>query len=521
MGAGVPSGLQNQFEGLGASWVGSIPTYSRHLYLWQEGFDMDNKQELLKQLPKVDEVLSDQRLSVFFEDTARELVVEAVREEIDRIRQRILQGSETDDQQNQTVASIDDYESILKNAMSRIKVKRQKSLRKVINGTGTIVHTNLGRAKLSEETLRCVAEVASHYSTLEYDLQRGARGSRHDHTEKLLSKILGTEAAMAVNNNAAATLLCLSALADGKDVIVSRGELVEIGGSFRIPEIMKQGGARLVEVGTTNKTKIADYRNAIVEGQTGILLKVHTSNYKIMGFTAEASLTELVELGREKGVPVVYDMGSGLMVDLQQYGVDEPTVPASLNTGIDVILFSGDKLLGGPQAGIIAGKKEYIERMKQHPLARVVRLDKMTLAALEATFREYLDPEQAKERIPVLSMVTQSPDQMKDRAERFLEMILQRTDAYVATVIASEGQVGGGSTPNQFLPGFAVAIVGKEQSPDRIERSLRAFETPIIARIYKDQLLIDMRTLEDEDLPVVADALSFAARGSSGGGHYA
>lgn len=468
---------------------------------------MDKRQELLKQLPKVDEVLQDQRLSLFFEEFPRELVVEAVREEIEGRRQSILKKGEGPEGNGELAGAFCEYEDIVSCIVDRIRVKGQKSLRRVINATGTIVHTNLGRAKLSDKTMQSVAMIGSHYSTLEYDLKKGSRGSRHDHVSNLLAKITGTEAAMAVNNNAAATLLCLSALAEGKDVIVSRGELVEIGGSFRIPDIMKQGGAHLVEVGTTNKTKLADYRNAIVESQAGMLLKVHTSNYKIMGFTAEASLEELVELGQEASLPVVYDLGSGLMVDLKPYGVFEPTVPEAMRSGIDLILFSGDKLLGGPQAGIIAGKKEYIERMKKHPLARVVRLDKMTLAALEATLREYLDLEQAKKNIPVLAMITQTADEMKSRAERLALLINEKSDAYTVQVVASEGQVGGGSTPNQFLSGYSVAISGKESSLDRIERSLRAHSTPIITRIYKEQLLFDVRTLEEEDLPVIADAL--------------
>lgn len=508
MGAGVPSGLQNQFEGLGASWVGSIPTYSRHPYPWQGGIHMDKKQELLKQLPKVDEVLKDQRLSLFFENTPRDLVVESVREELDKRRQRILSWDNEAGQPIPEDLFAQDHDIILEKIIRRIKQKRQKSLRKVINATGTIVHTNLGRSRLSVEAIEQVREVAAHASTLEYDLSSGSRGSRHDHLAHLLCRITGAEAAIAVNNNAAAVLLCLSALAKDKDVIVSRGELVEIGGSFRIPDIMALGGARLVEVGTTNKTRITDYRNAIRSDETGLLLKVHTSNFKIMGFTAEATLEELVNLGRETGIPVIHDLGSGLLVDLKPYGIVEPTVLESLKAGVDLVLFSGDKLLGGPQAGILVGKKEWINRMKQHPLARALRLDKMTLAALEATFQAYLDPEQAKVTIPTLSMIARTPEELERRAYNLIHIVQEKTKVFDLQVIATEGQVGGGSTPNQFLHGYAVAVTADDMTPDHLERRLRGFETPIIGRISKDQLLLDLRTLDDEDLPLVARALA-------------
>lgn len=465
---------------------------------------MDKKKELLKQIPKVDEVLKDQRLFVFFESTARPVVVEAVREVIDELREKIIRTSDNN--------PLDmDSDKLMSRISDRICVKKQRSLRRLINGTGTILHTNLGRAGLSEETCRNVAETAANYSTLEYDLNLGVRGSRHEHIEKLITKITGTEAAMAVNNNAAAVFLCLSALASGKDVIVSRGELVEIGGSFRIPEIMKQSGANLVEVGTTNKTRIADYRNAVLVGQTGALLKVHTSNYKIMGFTAEASLAELTELGREKGIPVIYDIGSGLMIDLKQFGIDEPTVTDSVKTGIDVILFSGDKLLGGPQAGIIAGRREYIEKMKRHPLARVLRLDKMTLSALESTFREYLDFDSAKDKIPVLSMITVTVDELRNKAERLAQMVKQSTDNFDVEVLKTEDQIGGGTTPNLFLPGYAVAIRGKDMTLDKIERELRSCRTPLIVRINNEQVLVSMRTVREDEIPEAADALIYVA----------
>ncbi len=428
------------------------------------------------------------------------MIVESLREVIDSLRESILRWECGDPPEI-------DIDGIIGDTVKRIQVKKQNSLRRIINGTGTILHTNLGRAKLSEAAIRHVSEVAMNYSTLEYDLKKGARGSRHDHIEKLIAEIVGTEAAMVVNNNASAVVLCLSELAKGKEVIVSRGELVEIGGSFRIPEIMELGGATLREVGTTNKTNPKDYRDAINKENTGALLKVHTSNYKIMGFTAEVGFPELAEIGRESGIPVIYDLGSGLMTDLRRYGIDEPTVPESVKGGADVITFSGDKLFGGPQAGIIIGKKQYIDRMKKNPLARVVRVDKMTLAALETTFREYLDMEKAVKTVPVLSMITVTMDEMRSRAILLAEQVRRATDAFEIEIVKSEGQIGGGSTPNQFVKTYAVSVIGRNSSADRIERDMRALETPVIVRINQDRVLIDMRTVEPDEIDPVARGL--------------
>ncbi len=450
-----------------------------------------NKKELLRQIPKIDEVLNDQRLFAFFGNTARELIVESARESIDSLRERIL------DCEGEDLPGIEP-DVIIEEIIAKIERKKQKSLRRLINGTGTILHTNLGRARLSEEAGNNVAEAA---------LKKGTRGSRHGHTEQLISKITGAEAAMVVNNNAAAVLLSLSALAKGKEVIVSRGELVEIGGSFRIPEIMELGGAYLREVGTTNKTKYDDYKLAVDAEKTAILLKVHTSNYKIMGFTAEVDLPDLVRLGEETGVPVVYDLGSGLMANLRGYGIDEPTVPDSVKSGADIITFSGDKLLGGPQAGIIIGKKQYIDKMKNHPLARAVRVDKMTLAALESTFREYLNIENSLKKIPVLSMITATQDDMRRKAIILAEQVRRGTDAFDVEVIKSEGQIGGGSTPNQFLKSYSVSITGRNVPPDRIERDMRAWEEPVIVRISRDRVLIDMRTVREDEIDIVSKVL--------------
>lgn len=498
MGAGVPSGLQNQFEELGASWVGSIPTYSRH-FIHNGGFYM-NKQELLRKLPKVDEVLKDQRLFVFYGETAREVIVESIRESINSLRTKILNEEEN-------ISHITDYDDLMDNIISLLAEKRQKSLRRTINATGVTLHTNLGRARLSKSACESVMDIASNFSTLEYDVKKGARGSRHDHVEKLIIKITGAEAAMVVNNNAAATMLCLSSMAFGREVIVSRGELVEIGGSFRIPEIMEQSGSVLREVGTTNKTRLYDYSKAINPDITGALLKVHTSNYRIVGFTQEASIEELVALGRESKVPVIYDMGSGLMVDLQKYGVDEPTVLEALKTGIDIILFSGDKLLGGPQGGIIAGKKKYIDAMKKHPLARILRVDKMTLAAMEATFREYLDLEKATKEIPVLEMIIRSSEELLNSARTMKDEIKEETDIYSIDISEVEERVGGGSAPTSVLKGYAVVLASDSISTEKLERALRGYKIPIITRIYKDKIYIDMRTLSGEERSIIVKAL--------------
>lgn len=458
---------------------------------------MEHKQKLLSKLPKVDQTLQDQRLFAFFEDTSRDLIVESVREVIAEERAKILNGSGS--------APAFDEEAFFQAITERISQKKRPSLINVVNATGVVLHTNLGRAGLSPSACANVMKIAKGYSTLEYNVKKGARGSRHSHVESIICKITGAEAAMVVNNNAAATMLCLSAMAEDKEVIVSRGELVEIGGSFRIPDIMARSGAKLVEVGTTNKTKIADYKHAITE-ETAAIMKVHTSNYRIVGFTAEADLAELTALGKESGLPVIYDMGSGLLVDLSSYGIKEPTVGESLKTGIDVILFSGDKLMGGPQAGIIAGKKSLINQMKNHPLARVVRIDKMTLAALESTCRTYLDQEKALKEIPALRMLSEDIQSMRSRGEQ-LKALLDDSMFFKCRVVEAAEQVGGGSAPTTELKGIAVKLE-TEIPAEKIERLLRKNNIPIIARIIRDAVYFDMRTVADEELPIIAEAMA-------------
>ena len=463
---------------------------------------MDNRQLLLRGLPKIDELLLDEQLVFFMESTPRSVVVDAAREIIDELRREILSGEREDTpEKDELIAEICD----------RITGKKKRNLRTLINATGVVLHTNLGRSNLCRAAVESVTAVADSYSNLEYDLKKGARGLRHDHVEKIIAKITGAEAAMVVNNNAAATMLCLSAMAFGKEVITSRGELVEIGGSFRIPEIMEQSGAHLKEVGTTNKTKPLDYRNAYDPEKTGALMKVHTSNYRILGFTQEVTLKEMVDLGKEMNLPVIYDMGSGLMADLTRYGVDEPTVLDAVNDGADVVLFSGDKLLGGPQGGILIGKKEYIDRMKKHPLARAFRVDKMTLAAMEATFFEYLDMENAKKTIPVLQMITVSGEELQNKADRLIEAIKVRTDAFTLGSEPCKDQVGGGSAPTVRLNGIAVSIASDTVPAERLERLFRRAETPVIVRVAHDKVLLSVRTIKEEEIETAASAVLFAA----------
>ncbi|MBE6026042.1 MAG: L-seryl-tRNA(Sec) selenium transferase [Clostridiales bacterium] len=461
------------------------------------------KKELLRSLPKIDEVLMDERISALMERIPRETVVDAVRDSVETIRADILAGKITEPSEMKLDTIIDR----INHTANKMDIK---SLRPVINATGVVLHTNLGRANLSEKALAQVISVANNYSTLEYDPEKGVRGSRHSHVENMIKKITGAEAAMAVNNNAAATMLVMAAIGRDREMIVSRGELVEIGGSFRIPDIMKESGAVLVEVGTTNKTRISDYESQINEN-TAALLKVHTSNYRVIGFTEDASLRELRELGDKYGLPVIYDMGSGLMTDLSEWGIHEPVVKEGLKDGADVILFSGDKLLGGPQAGIIAGKKEYIDKMKSHPLARVVRVDKMTIAALEATLSEYADRDRALNEIPVLRMITKSREDLQAECLLLKGMLDEIKDpedgsvAYSARVVDDDGVVGGGSAPDSRLKNIVLAVDHGKLSPDRIEEALRKGEPPVIARIKNDSVIIDVRTVNKSEYDIIAE----------------
>ncbi|MBE0599612.1 MAG: L-seryl-tRNA(Sec) selenium transferase, partial [Desulfuromonadales bacterium] len=368
------------------------------------------RQDLLRRLPAIDRLLHEPALRQLAESCPPALLLESAQQAVDELRREILADP----------SSLPDLtlNSVAARAAGLAQSRLRPSLQPVLNATGTLLHTNLGRAPLSEAALRAAGEVARGYSNLEFNLETGERGHRYAHVEELLCRLTGAEAATAVNNNAGAVLLALAALAQGREAVVSRGELVEIGGAFRVPEVMAAGGVRLREVGTTNKTHLRDYRQAI-GADTALLLKVHTSNYRIVGFTAAVPAAELVALGREHGVPVMEDLGSGMLLDLSEYGLPrEPTVAEAVAAGIDVVTFSGDKLLGGPQAGLIVGRKEAVEKIRRHPMARALRIDKLTLAALEATLRHYLDPRQALQQLPVLRMLAAPSEEIRRRCRR-------------------------------------------------------------------------------------------------------
>ncbi len=451
----------------------------------------------LRALPKIDDVLTRAELGSAMEQMPRALVLDAVRGAIDDARARILSGEEL----------AYTAEDAARDAAGRAVLAARHSLRRVVNATGIIVHTNLGRSVLSEAAVAAVAEVSTHYSTLEYDVQSGQRGSRHVHCEELLCRLTGAEAAMAVNNNAAAVMIGLAALARGKEAIVSRGQLVEIGGSFRIPDIMCESGATMVEIGTTNKTHLRDYENALTDN-TGLILKVHSSNYRVVGFTSEVELSDLVELGAPHGVPVMEDQGSGVLIDLQRYGLPyEPTVARSIEQGAAVVTCSGDKLLGGPQAGVLVGRHDVIQRLKKHPMARALRLDKMTLAALESTLRAYLDEERAVREIPTLRMLTLPLAESRTIAEKLAERIRAAVgEGAEISVVDDVARAGGGSLPITDIPTAVVTVAPRTMSVVALEDALRTGAEPaIVGRVKDERVLLDPRTLvtaEEHDIVV-------------------
>jgi len=445
--------------------------------------------ELLRKLPKIDELLKLQSVNKLIEDNSRTIVLESLREAIEFYRNGILKGN---------VDSLN-TEQVLDFAVHTLESKNKMHLERMINATGTVIHTNLGRSLLGKKAIENVITVAGSYNNLEYDIESGKRGSRYSHIEEIIKKVTGAEAAMVVNNNAAAIMLVLDTLAKEKEVIVSRGELVEIGGSFRIPEVMKFSGAKLVEIGTTNRTHLYDYENNIREN-TGVLLKVHTSNFKVLGFTEGVSLEQLVELGEKHEIPVVEDIGSGVLIDFGKYGFTyEPTVQDSIKKGIDVVTFSGDKMLGGPQAGIIVGKKKYIDRMKKNQLTRALRVDKMTLAALEGTLKYYIDEKEAIDNIPSLNMILMPKEEVKKKCILLKRKLQSKTQDFKFYIDKGESMVGGGSMPTEKIETYVVKVTSEKFSPEDMERKLRLGETPLIARIYNDELVLDGRTLFKED----------------------
>lgn len=459
---------------------------------------------LFRALPSVDKVLDALADDSSLAEIPRPLIRDHVNGFLDVCREEIRGDVYSEPEQ----LALD---ALLPRLTAYVRVKSKPHFCRVLNGTGVVVHTNLGRSLMAEAAVDAVRDVCANYSNLEFDLATGERGSRYSHVEEIICKVTGAEAGLVVNNNAAAVMLVLDTFCKGHEVIVSRGQLVEIGGSFRIPEVMEKSGARLVDVGATNRTHLRDYENAITE-ETAALLKVHTSNYRIVGFHKEVTLEELVELGKKHNLPVIEDLGSGILSDLNGLGLgDEPTVQQVVAAGPDVVTFSGDKVLGGPQAGIIVGSKEYIDRIKRNPMNRALRIDKMTLAALEATLRLYTDPDLAREKVPTLNMITADPADLKRKARRLANRIKRDCgDVFGISTVAGESRVGGGSFPERPLPTTLVRLECKTISASTLKQRLLATEPPLVGRLEDDAFCLDPRTLHDKEFTLVTEALNQA-----------
>ena len=454
-------------------------------------------QEKLSQLPKMDELLEDVAIAPWFEVFDRSYVKNYLNEALNQVRQAILAGEDVDISHSAVVAI----------AERKLSAKKRPNLRPMINATGTALHTNLGRALLSDKAVEATQRVNARYSNLEYNVEAGERGSRYAHIEDLLKELTGAEAALVVNNNASAVMLLLTATTLGQEVLISRGELVEIGGSFRVPDVIESVGARLKEVGATNKTHLRDYERAITE-ETGALLRVHTSNYRVVGFSQVPDDKDLVALAHQHDLPAFNDLGSGLLIDLQPLGLPrEPLVSEVVASGYDVVSFSGDKLLGGPQAGILVGTKQYIDQLKRHPLLRALRVDKMTLAGLEATLQAYLKPEQAMKDIPLLQMLGQSEEKLARKAQMLADDIRALDRGYQVNIIEGQSQVGGGAFPEARLATHLVEISHPDYSESTLEQKLRQAEFPIIARTSDGKVQFDVRTLLEADSGKICQAL--------------
>jgi L-seryl-tRNA(Ser) seleniumtransferase len=458
---------------------------------------------MLRRLPAVDRVMGVEPLAGLCGRVPRVLLLEGAQQAVAEMREKILREPSS----AETLDLSPDAAAV--RAVEIVRGRVAPSLRRVINATGVLLHTNLGRAPLCRSALEAIQSVAASYSNLEFDLQSGSRGHRHTHVEGLLCRLTGAEAATVVNNNAGALVLALAALAGGKEVVVSRGEMVEIGGSFRIPEVMAASGCSLREVGTTNKTHLRDYEQAI-GAETGLLLKVHTSNYRIVGFTAAVSGPDLVALGAERNLPVMEDLGSGMLFDLSPFGLPrEPTVSEAVASGLDAVTFSGDKLLGGPQAGIIVGKKWALDKIRHHPLARALRIDKMTLAGLEATLRHYLVHEEAIREIPVLNMLGLTAEDLRRRCLALGKAIGEALgEAATVETVPETSPVGGGALPLIELPGFALALTPRNLSVDDLAARLREGELPLVGRIQEGRLLLNPRTITREEEELLPDLLA-------------
>jgi len=457
-------------------------------------------------IPSVDRLLKSPGILEISAQYSHNLILKAMNEVLEALRAEI-KCEEAMDPSELTL------ESVSIRVGKRLKLLNQPSLRPVVNATGIVVHTNLGRSILAEQALEKFRSIAGGYSNLEYDLSKGERGSRYTHVENILLELTSAEGAMVVNNNAAAVLVSLETLARSREVVVSRGELVEIGGSFRIPEVMRKSGAKMVEVGATNKTHLRDYEGAIGP-DTALLLKVHKSNFHLIGFTEEVDRVELVKLGRKHGIPVMEDLGSGCFVDFSKYGlIKEPTVQEVLAQGVDLVTFSGDKLLGGPQAGIILGRKDLIEAIRRNQLSRALRIDKLTLLALEETLRIYRDEQHALREIPTLRMILASRKSLKARSRKLIRLVGKaETGNFTITLIDGESKVGGGALPLLVLPTSLICLTPGRLSANALEELFRASDPPIIVRIEKDRVLFDIRTIQEEELKIVAEAIRRLSR---------
>ncbi len=458
-------------------------------------------------IPSLERLLESDAFAGILEAHPRGLVVQHLRTELDRVRRELNDGKGSVVDPGALPRDVEDPQLYAVGVEERLRVSATPSLRSVINGTGVILHTNLGRAPLADSALDAMASVARGYANLEYDLEAGSRGSRYDHCTDLLRELTGAGGALVSNNGAAALVLALRTMAFGRAVLVSRGELVEIGGGFRIPEILESAGATLSEVGSTNRTRLEDYRAGAAKSDPALILKVHRSNFRITGFTEEASLGELVGLGAELGVPVVYDLGSGLLADPERLGLPREPGPAeSLAVGADILAFSGDKLLGGPQAGILLGKAEWVDQMRKNPWCRAVRVDKTALAGLEATLQLYRDPETALREIPVLAMLSTSLEVLRERAETMAASISGA--GVVAEVIETTSVVGGGTYPGVELESCGVRVDSKEEGADPLAARLRGACVPLVGRVEDGAFWIDLRTVLPWQDTVVVDLLS-------------
>jgi len=462
----------------------------------------EKQQSLLRSLPGVDHIIEQINIRALFENTPKSVVMQSIRTVIATLRREILDGG------LHTAAENLDDAAVLVRVTEAVAGAMAFNLVRTINATGVVVHTNLGRSLLAREAADNMLAIGCNYSNLEFDLSEGKRGSRYSNVEDILCEISGAESAMVVNNNAGAVLICLETLARDKQVVVSRGELVEIGGAFRIPDVMAKSGGILREVGTTNRTHPRDYENAIAQ-DTALLLKVHTSNYAVVGFTAAVSLKDLVAIGGKYHLPVMEDLGSGTFIDFSLYGLmREPTVQESLAAGVDVVTFSGDKLLGGPQAGIILGRKDIIDRIRKNPINRAFRIDKLTLAALESTLRLYRDEKKAVQSIPTLRMLLGPFDKIKARGEKLAKMLEHLDNRIQIEILDRPSKAGGGSLPLLELPSKCVALKIQDLPAGRFEKAMRGCTPPVIGRIEDDFFIMDMRTVQDDELEIIESAVS-------------